>query len=471
MAKNYTSEEVILKVNTAINNFNSGIEALKIENSKKTLEQEEPVVRDNTKKSKTAEQVDKQYDTDSYELYIKDVLDSLKTSGADQSQWTSVIENTCNTANNVLILIKDKKHQLANSKNPEDSKKINAELQETFKSLKNLKAMIEKQKILQELERKKLDINRQKVEQIKLRELVILAEILTLPVNTTVQHLVNKEQDEQELLLHQIEADNKTKKQEEIQVNGEIGVKMQETTSKDPVFLPNKDEIGIKSSNLSVINTDVSEISSAKYDPTTLFDKKEKENRSKSSTALSPILTVDNNSINSGPSEENKIKNIHFLPAHKMIVVEKNTLKGKKNKKREKVKLKQNDEEVLSAIVDKKQFVVYKKVKDTQGYGIVKHGDIIKEQLSNGTYILSPVSKNISRVMFKDDFEDNYFTLKIKKGQKIKLGENFKGKVTEYKSATYKSQQTTKGHGIAYARSPVELGNKRDYSRGGYRRG
>ena len=471
MAKNYTSEEVILKVNTAINNFNSGIEALKIENSKKTLEQEEPVIRDNTKKFKTTKQDNKQYDTDSYETYIKDILDSLKTSGEEQSQWTTLIENTCNTANNLLIVIKDKKYQLANSKNSEDSERINKELQEELKSLKRLKAMIEKQKILQELEKKQLNNAHQKVAPAKLNDLVMMARILTLPAHAAVQHFANKEQDEQELLLHQIETDNKTKKQEEIQVNGEIGVKMQETTSKDPVFLPNKDEIGIKSSNLSVINTDVSEISSAKYDPTTLFDKKEKENRSKSSTALSPILTVDNNSINSGPSEENKIKNIHFLPAHKMIVVEKNTSKSKKNKKQKKAKLKQNDEEVLSAVIDGKQFIVYKKVKGSQGYEVIRHGDIIKEQLSNGTYILSPVSKNISRVMFKDDFEDNYFTLKIKKGQKIKLGENFKEKVTEYKSAAYKSQQTTKGHGIAYARSPVELGNKRDYSRGGYRRG
>ena len=219
-----------------------------------------------------------------------------------------------------------------------------------------------------------------------------------------------------------------------------------------------------------VINTDASEISSAKYDPTTLFDKKEKENRSKSSTALSPILTVDNDSINSGPSEENKIKSIMLLPAHKIVVIEEDKSKSKKSKKQKKAKLKQNDEEVLSAVIDGKQFIVYKKVKGSQGYKVIRHGDIIKEQLSNGTYILSPITKDSRDIMFKDEFKDNYFTLKIKKEQKIKLGENFKGKVTEYKSAAYKSRETINGQSIVHAKSPTMLPNRSGYGRGKYTR-
>lgn len=493
MAIGYKNREVMLKINSAINEFNIGIDSLRTENYRKTLEQEEPVIRSNAKKSKTDKQSDTQYDTNSYETYIKDVLDSLQAPGMDQLQWTKVIENTCNTANNLLIVIKDKKHQLASSQNPEDNKRINKELQEELKSLKRLKAMIENQKILQELEKKQLAIAYQKVEQLKLRELVFMVQLLQLSSRVAIKLLADKireeeekkekekkekeekekkEKEEKEKLLADkaiVNTKLKTEQQKE-QTNVKSSTEEKETTSKDPVFLPNKDEIGIKSSTLSVINTDASEISSAKYDPTTLFDKKEKENRSKSSIILSAISAVSNNSISFGPSEENKTKSIMLLPAHKVVVIEEDKSKSKKSKKQKKAKLKQNDEEVLSAVIDGKQFIVYKKVKGSQGYKVIRHGDIIKEQLSNGTYILSPITKDSRDIMFKDEFKDNYFTLKIKKEQKIKLGEDFKEKVTEYKSAAYKSRETINGQSIIHVKSPTMLPNRSRYGRGKYTR-
>ena len=198
MAIGYKNREVMLKINSAINEFNIGIDSLRTENYRKTLEQEEPVIRSSIKKSKTDKQSDTQYDTNSYEAYIKDVLDSLQAPGMDQLQWTKVIENTCNTANNLLIVIKDKKHQLASSQNPEDNKRINKELQEELKSLKRLKAMIENQKILQELEKKQLAIAHQKVEQLKLRELVFMAQLLQLSSRAAIKLLADKIREEEE---------------------------------------------------------------------------------------------------------------------------------------------------------------------------------------------------------------------------------------------------------------------------------
>ena len=197
MAIGYKNREVMLKINSAINEFNIGIDSLRTENYRKTLEQEEPVIRSNAKKSKTDKQSDTQYDTNSYETYIKDVLNSLQAPGMDQLQWTKVIENTCNTANNLLIVIKDKKHQLASSQNPEDNKRINKELQEELKSLKRLKAMIENQKILQELEKKQLAIAYQKVEQLKLRELVFMAQLLQLSSRVAIKLLADKIREEE----------------------------------------------------------------------------------------------------------------------------------------------------------------------------------------------------------------------------------------------------------------------------------
>lgn len=459
MAQKYTKEEVINQINSALDSYNQHINMSKKDMYKKTSGNDELVVRNNTKKLKKAEKNEKKYDTDNYEIYIKNVLDSLQAPSADQLQWTKVIQNTCGTANNLLILIKDKKHQLAISKNPEEKERINAELQEELKSLKKLKEMIEAQKVLQELERKQLTIANQKLEEFKLNELILMAKFFTFPVKVAIKGIVDKIKEKEE-----------KKEKEKILQEQEMFNSKVKNASKDPVFLPNKDEIGIKSSTLSVIKTDASEINSSKYDPTTLFDKKEKENKSKSSIILSAISAVSDNPISFGPSEESKVKSIILLPAHKIVVIEKDTSKNKKNKKQKKATLKQNDNEVLSANVDGKQFIVYKKVKGSQGYELVRHGDITKEQLSSGTYILSPITKDSRDIMFKDEFKDNHFTLKVKKGQKIKLGENFKEEITEYKGTTYEPQQVVKGQNIAYAKSPTMLPDRRGYSRGKHTR-
>ena len=453
MAQKYTKEEVINQINSALDSYNQHINMSKKDMYKKTSGNDELVVRNNTKKLKKAEKNEKKYDTDNYEIYIKNVLDSLQAPGADQLQWTKVIQNTCGTANNLLILIKDKKHQLAISKNPEEKERINAELQEELKSLKKLKEMTEAQKVLQELERKQLTIANQKLEEFKLNELILMAKFFTFPVKVAIKGIVDKIKEKEKILQEQEMFNSKVK-----------------NTSKDPVFLPNKDEIGIKSSTLSVIKTDASEINSSKYDPTTLFDKKEKENKSKSSIILSAISAVSDNPISFGPSEESKVKSIILLPAHKIVVIEKDTSKNKKNKKQKKATLKQNDNEVLSANVDGKQFIVYKKVKGSQGYELVRHGDITKEQLSSGTYILSPITKDSRDIMFKDEFKDNHFTLKVKKGQKIKLGENFTEEITEYKGITYEPQQVIQGQSLAYAKSPTMLPDRKGYGRGRHTR-
>lgn len=459
MAQKYTKEEVINQINSALDSYNQHINMSKKDMYKKTSGNDELVVRNNTKKLKKAEKNGKKYDTDNYEIYIKNVLDSLQAPGADQLQWTKVIQNTCGTANNLLILIKDKKHQLAISKNSEEKERINVELQEELKSLKKLKEMIEAQKVLQELERKQLTIANQKLEEFKLNELILMAKFFTFPVKVAIKSIVDKIKEKEE-----------KKEKEKILQEQEMFNSKVKNTSKDPVFLPNKDEIGIKSSTLSVIKTDASEINSSKYDPTTLFDKKEKENKSKSSIILSAISTVSDNPISFGPSEESKVKSIILLPAHKIVVIEKDTSKNKKNKKQKKATLKQNDNEVLSANVDGKQFIVYKKVKGSQGYELVRHGDITKEQLSSGTYILSPITKDSRDIMFKDEFKDNHFTLKVKKGQKIKLGENFTEEITEYKSTTYEPQQVIQGQSLTYAKSPTMLPDRRGYSRGKHTR-
>lgn len=459
MAQKYTKEEVINQINSALDSYNQHINMSKKDMYKKTSGNDELVVRNNTKKLKKAEKNEKKYDTDNYEIYIKNVLDSLQAPGADQLQWTKVIQNTCGTANNLLILIKDKKHQLAISKNPEEKERINAELQEELKSLKKLKEMTEAQKVLQELERKQLTIANQKLEEFKLNELILMAKFFTFPVKVAIKGIVDK-----------IKEKEKKKEKEKILQEQEMFNSKVKNTSKDPVFLPNKDEIGIKSSTLSVIKTDASEINSSKYDPTTLFDKKEKENKSKSSIILSAISAVSDNPISFGPSEESKVKSIILLPAHKIVVIEKDTSKNKKNKKQKKATLKQNDNEVLSANVDGKQFIVYKKVKGSQGYELVRHGDITKEQLSSGTYILSPITKDSRDIMFKDEFKDNHFTLKVKKGQKIKLGENFTEEITEYKGITYEPQQVIQGQSLAYAKSPTMLPDRKGYGRGRHTR-
>lgn len=459
MAQKYTKEEVINQINSALGSYNQHINMSKKDMYKKTSGNDELVVRNNTKKLKKAEKNEKKYDTDNYEIYIKNVLDSLQTPGADQLQWTKVIQNTCGTANNLLILIKDKKHQLAISKNPEEKERINAELQEELKSLKKLKEMIEAQKVLQELERKQLTIANQKLEEFKLNELILMAKFFTFPVKVAIKGIVDKIKEKEE-----------KKEKEKILQEQEMFNSKVKNTLKDPVFLPNKDEIGIKSSTLSVIKTDASEINSSKYDPTTLFDKKEKENKSKSSIILSAISAVSDNPISFGPSEESKVKSIILLPAHKIVVIEKDTSKNKKNKKQKKATLKQNDNEVLSANVDGKQFIVYKKVKGSQGYELVRHGDITKEQLSSGTYILSPITKDSRDIMFKDEFKDNHFTLKVKKGQKIKLGENFTEEITEYKGITYEPQQVIQGQSLAYAKSPTMLPDRKGYGRGRHTR-
>ncbi len=459
MAQKYTKEEVINQINSALDSYNQHINMSKKDMYKKTSGNDELVVRNNTKKLKKAEKNEKKYDTDNYEIYIKNVLDSLQAPGADQLQWTKVIQNTCGTANNLLILIKDKKHQLAISKNPEEKERINVELQEELKSLKKLKEMIEAQKVLQELERKQLTIANQKLEEFKLNELILMAKFFTFPVKVAIKGIVDK-----------IKEKEKKKEKEKILQEQEMFNSKVKNTSKDPVFLPNKDEIGIKSSTLSVIKTDASEINSSKYDPTTLFDKKEKENKSKSSIILSAISAVSDNPISFGPSEESKVKSIILLPAHKIVVIEKDTSKNKKNKKQKKATLKQNDNEVLSANVDGKQFIVYKKVKGSQGYELVRHGDITKEQLSSGTYILSPITKDSRDIMFKDEFKDNHFTLKVKKGQKIKLGENFTEEITEYKGTTYEPQQVIQGQSLAYAKSPTMLPDRKGYGRGKHTR-
>ncbi len=459
MAQKYTKEEVINQINSALDSYNQHINMSKKDMYKKTSGNDELVVRNNTKKLKKAEKNEKKYDTDNYEIYIKNVLDSLQAPGADQLQWTKVIQNTCGTANNLLILIKDKKHQLAISKNPEEKERINAELQEELKSLKKLKEMIEAQKVLQELERKQLTIANQKLEEFKLNELILMAKFFTFPVKVAIKGIVDKIKEKEE-----------KKEKEKILQEQEMFNSKVKNASKDPVFLPNKDEIGIKSSTLSVIKTDASEINSSKYDPTTLFDKKEKENKSKSSIILSAISAVSDNPISFGPSEESKVKSIILLPAHKIVVIEKDTSKNKKNKKQKKATLKQNDNEVLSANVDGKQFIVYKKVKGSQGYELVRHGDITKEQLSSGTYILSPITKDSRDIMFKDEFKDNHFTLKVKKGQKIKLGENFTEEITEYKGTTYEPQQVIQGQSLAYAKSPTMLPDRKGYGRGRHTR-
>ena len=459
MAQKYTKEEVINQINSALDSYNQHINMSKKDMYKKTSGNDELVVRNNTKKLKKAEKNEKKYDTDNYEIYIKNVLDSLQAPGADQLQWTKVIQNTCGTANNLLILIKDKKHQLAISKNPEEKERINAELQEELKSLKKLKEMIEAQKVLQELERKQLTIANQKLEEFKLNELILMAKFFTFPVKVAIKDIVDKIKEKEE-----------KKEKEKILQEQEMFNSKVKNASKDPVFLPNKDEIGIKSSTLSVIKTDASEINSSKYDPTTLFDKKEKENKSKSSIILSAISAVSDNPISFGPSEESKVKSIILLPAHKIVVIEKDTSKNKKNKKQKKATLKQNDNEVLSANVDGKQFIVYKKVKGSQGYELVRHGDITKEQLSSGTYILSPITKDSRDIMFKDEFKDNHFTLKVKKGQKIKLGENFTEEITEYKGTTYEPQQVIQGQSLAYAKSPTMLPDRKGYGRGRHTR-
>ena len=459
MAQKYTKEEVINQINSALDSYNQHINMSKKDMYKKTSGNDELVVRNNTKKLKKAEKNEKKYDTDNYEIYIKNVLDSLQAPGADQLQWTKVIQNTCGTANNLLILNKDKKHQLAISKNPEEKERINVELQEELKSLKKLKEMIEAQKVLQELERKQLTIANQKLEEFKLNELILMAKFFTFPVKVAIKGIVDK-----------IKEKEKKKEKEKILQEQEMFNSKVKNTSKDPVFLPNKDEIGIKSSTLSVIKTDASEINSSKYDPTTLFDKKEKENKSKSSIILSAISAVSDNPISFGPSEESKVKSIILLPAHKIVVIEKDTSKNKKNKKQKKATLKQNDNEVLSANVDGKQFIVYKKVKGSQGYELVRHGDITKEQLSSGTYILSPITKDSRDIMFKDEFKDNHFTLKVKKGQKIKLGENFTEEITEYKGTTYEPQQVIQGQSLAYAKSPTMLPDRKGYGRGKHTR-
>ena len=459
MAQKYTKEEVINQINSALDSYNQHINMSKKDMYKKTSGNDELVVRNNTKKLKKAEKNEKKYDTDNYEIYIKNVLDSLQAPGADQLQWTKVIQNTCGTANNLLILIKDKKHQLAISKNPEEKERINAELQEELKSLKKLKEMIEAQKVLQELERKQLTIANQKLEEFKLNELILMAKFFTFPVKVAIKGIVDKIKEKEE-----------KKEKEKILQEQEMFNSKVKNASKDPVFLPNKDEIGIKSSTLSVIKTDASEINSSKYDPTTLFDKKEKENKSKSSIILSAISAVSDNPISFGPSEESKVKSIILLPAHKIVVIEKDTSKNKKNKKQKKATLKQNDNEVLSANVDGKQFIVYNNVKGSQGYELVRHGDITKEQLSSGTYILSPITKDSRDIMFKDEFKDNHFTLKVKKGQKIKLGENFTEEITEYKGTTYEPQQVIQGQSLAYAKSPTMLPDRKGYGRGRHTR-